>query len=625
MSQWAERYRVVSPEASARPGPWRNALVPYGVEIMDTISGSEYEDITVIAPSQSAKTELCLLNPLGFFIDNEPSSILVIQPNVKPMAESFSKQRLAPMIRDCERLRTKVKDARSRDSGNTIQEKAYPGGFIAIVGANSPAGLASRPIRIVLADELDRWEGSAGTEGDPLALAEARTKTYGHRKKIVKVTSPGNEGESRAEKAWKESDQRHYHVPCPHCGEYQPLEWRDTGGKPDIKAGRGDYRLVWDKVEVDGKVEHRPETAVYVCRKCGVAIEETHKAAMIAAGCWVKHKPESPKAGFAISAFTLPWVRWKDIAQKWLEKKDDPEQRKTFFNTDLGLLYVQEGEQPDTNALTSRREEWEDVPRPVGALTMGIDVQGDRLEVLIMGWGAEEESWLVHFERLYGDPEQAEVWARAEAVLNREWKHAGGAKIQISTCAIDSGYLADTVYRFVQPRQLRGVFALKGSDELKVPLSRAHRNNRDRVKAFTFNPNIFKDSLFARLRRVTPGAGYIHIGTEAKTSITEEFLNQFGAEKRTVDYKKGRPKVSYILLSGRRNEAIDLYNMNLAAIRSLGATFVQQLGEHAEAIQEEGKKLKQSEEQKDTKVPAPADEPPEEPAEISQNWVHNWR
>lgn len=627
MSEWAEKFRIVSPEASSRPGPWRNALVPYGVEIQDTISGTEYEDVTVVAPSQSAKTELCILNPTGYFIDQQPSSILIVQPNVKPMAEAFSKERLAPMIRDCVRLRNKVKDARSRDSGNTILQKQYAGGFAAIVGANSPAGLASRPIRIVLADELDRWESSAGSEGDPLALARARTKTFGHRKKVVKVSSPGNEGESRIEKEWNLSDQRHLYAPCPHCGHMQPFEWRDTSGKPDIRPGRGDYRLVWDKVVINGKVKHRPETAVYVCRSCAVGIEEIHKPAMLAACTWVKHNPESDRAGFAIPGLLLPWVRWSEVAAKWLSVKDDPEQRKTFFNTDLGLLYVQEGEQPDAAALAARREVWTDVPEPAGVLTMGIDVQGDRLEVLVAGWGHGEECWLVHFERLYGDPEEAEVWQRAEAILNRAWQHASGAKMYVRTCGIDSGYLTNTVYAFVRPRQLRGVIALKGVDDLKVPISRAQRANRDKVKVFSFNPSTFKDTLFARLRKVVPGPGYIRIGPEEKTGVSEEFLTQFGAEKRTVEYVKGRPKVAYILLSGRRNEAIDLFNMNIVALRSLGATFVEQLDGHARALQEEGAQIRARESH--TSMPdseqsqAAPDEYPQ--ADDGGSWASSWR
>lgn len=581
LSEWADRHRMLSRESSAEPGQWKTSRVPYLREIMDAISGSEYQDITILKSSQSGGTE-AINNAVGYYIDQEPSPMLVIQPNVKPMAEAWSKDRLAPMLRDCPRLRGKVKDPRSRDSGNTVLHKVFPGGYITAIGANSPAGLASRPIRIVLADELDRWVASAGTEGDPLSLAEARQMTFRHRKKLVKVTTPGNEGESRGEDEWLKSDQRHYYVPCPHCGHEQPLEWRDSNGKPDVRPGKGDYRLVWDKVEVDGEVQHRPETACYMCRECASLIEESDKPSMLAKGRWVAHNPSSERAGFHISGLLSPWVRWSDVARQWLLKKADAEQRKTFFNTILGLLYVPSGDQVDPERLAHRRESYgAEVPDGVGALTMSIDVQGDRLEVLVVGWGEDEESWLVHFARLYGDPTQGDVWAAAQEILDRQWTHKSDATMRITACGVDSGYLTDQVYAWVRPRQKRGVHALKGVDGLKSPMSRASRANKDKVKVFSFNPVDFKDTLFFRLRRASPGPGYLHFGSEADTGVDDQFFHQFGAEKRTVEYLKGAPKVRYIQLAGRRNEAIDLYCMALVTLRTLNLVKRRNLGKEA--------------------------------------------
>jgi phage terminase large subunit GpA-like protein len=616
LSAYSDQHRIISADSgAAEPGQWSTDRVPYMREPMDCISGREYQDITIVAPSQTAKTEV-LNNAVAFYIDQEPSPVLFVAYSVE-MAEAWSKERLAPMLRDMPRLRGKVKDPRSRDSGNTMRMKSYPGGYLAIVGSNAAAGLASRPIRVLLADELDRWQKSSGTEGDPLSLARARLKTFRHRKKEVKVSSPGNEGESRIEKEWEKSDQRHFYVPCPHCGEYQPLEWKDTEGKPNITSGRGDYRLVWDKVEEDGAVVHKPETAGYCCRKCGSIIEHTHKLTMLAAGRWVKHNPSSKLAGFHVSGLLSPWVSWADIATEWLSKKDDPEQRKTFFNTTLGLLYSEAGETADVTKLTGRREGWErDVPNGVGVLTMGVDVQGDRLEVLVMGWGHKEESSLIHFERLYGDPESQDVWERCDAILNREWMHEGGAPMLIRTCCVDSGHLADAVFRFVQPRQMRGVYATKGSDGLKVPMSRAQRGNRDKTKMFSFNPTTFKDVLFPRLKIASRGPGYIRIGNEEKTGVSEEFLLQFGAEKRLVEWKNGGRKVRYIELPGRRNEAIDLYNNNLVALRSLGATFIASLSHYAAAIAEEGARLEAE------RAAGPKETQPHRPR---KSFVKGWR
>lgn len=587
VSEWADEYRVLT-EGTAQQGPWRTDRVPYLREIMDTISGREYQDITVVKCSQSGGSE-ALLNACGFYMDQEPSSILVIQPNVKPMAEGFSKTRIAPMVRDCVRLRDKVKDPRSRDSGNTINQKSFPGGTLFIMGANSPAGLASNPIRVVLADELDRWPASAGTEGDPLGLAAARQITYRHRRKTVKVSSPGNEGESRIEKEWKLSDQRHYYVPCPHCGHEQPLEWRDSGGKPGIKARDGDFRLVWEKDGEDEAVVHKTDTAAYVCRECACTIEETHKPGMLAAGRWVKHNPSSLRAGFHISGLLSPWVRWSEVASKWIAAKDDDEQRKTFFNTILGLLYVQAGEVLDASKLISRRTAYPaEVPRHVAVLTAGIDVQGDRIEVEIRGWAEKEESYLIKIERLYGNPEEDEVWTRASSLLDRPWLHETGVELRVRACFVDSGYQQDAVFRYVKSRPGGRIFASKGVENAKQPLSRASKSNRDGLKVFTINPNTFKDVLFRRIAKPTPGPGYMHFGTEEQTGADEQYFNQYGAEKRTVKFVQNRPVVSYVNPSKKRNEAIDLYVLNLAALRSLGMNLSQRLGKEADKLAEQG-------------------------------------
>lgn len=612
LSEWADANRVVSAPA-AQAGPWRTDRVPYLREIMDEISRGLATDFTVVKCSQSGGTEV-INNAVGYFIDQEPSSILVIQPNVKPMAERWSKERLAPMLRDCPRLRGKVRDPRSRDSGNTILLKEFEGGSVIVVGANSPAGLASSPIRIVLADELDRWAATAGTEGDPLSLAEARTITYRHRKRILKVSSPGNEGDSRIEKAWAISDQRHFYVPCPHCGHEQPLEWRDTDNKPDIRPGRGAYRLVWDKEMVGDTHVHHPETARYQCRSCEQLIDETHKAEMLARGRWVKHNPTSHRAGWHIAGLLSPFVRWREIAEKWLEVKDDPEQRKTFFNTGLGLLNVELGEKLDAGKLEDRREQYAaEVPAGVGILTAAVDVQNDRLEVEIRGWGDGEESWQVRLDRILGDPEEAQVWERLEELLVRQWRHESGTTIRVVSCMVDSGDKTAAVYAFVRPRQLRGVYAAKGNDNAKQPLSKMSKANRDGVKVYTHRPSVWKDILFSRLRRQMPGAGYLHFGQPEQTGADSDYYRQFEAEKRVSTWTPRGPQVRYVNPKRARNEAIDLYVLNLVALRAMGLTVTQNLGAYVRKLAEDGEKLRaeaaKSAPEQGIKVPLPAPPP----------------
>lgn len=605
-SEWADRYRVLSAESSAQPGPWRTDRVPYLREILDAGCDRETQDGTIVKCSQSAGSEV-LLNMIGFFMDQEPCPILAIQPNVTPMAEAFSKDRVAPMIRDSPRLQGKVKNPRARDSGNTVLHKTYQGGQLTIAGANSPAGLASRPIRVVLADEIDRWVSSAGSEGDPLSLAEKRQVTFRHRKKRFKVSSPGNEGESRIEKEWALSDQRHYYVPCPHCGHEQPLEWRDTGGKPDIRPGKGEYRLCWDKVGDGDDVVHKPETAYYVCREGGCVIEETSKAWMLANGKWVKHNPTSRRAGWHIPGFLSPWVRWSEIATEFLAKKDDQEQLKTFFNTTLGLLFVGMGEELNVDRLGDRREAYNaEVPMGVGLLTAFVDVQEDRLEVDVRGWGAKEESWHIYLQRIWGDPDAPAVWEQLEAIRQKAWKHESGAELRIRVMMVDSGYKQDSVFQYVKPRQGQGVYASKGVDNAKQPLSRASRANRDGVKIFTFNPVTFKDILFSRLKRKTAGAGYMHFGPEATTGADDAYFLQYGAEKRVQTWKGAKPSVSYKAVR-KRNEAIDHYVGNLIALRSLGMSTTSRLDRIVDEVKAEGMARALEAETKQDEVPA---EPP---------------
>jgi phage terminase large subunit GpA-like protein len=628
LSEWADRYRVLSPESSAQPGPWQTDRAPYLRDIMDAISDPAVQDVTIVKCSQSGGSEV-LNNAVGYYIDQEPSTILVIQPNVKPMAEAYSKDRLAPMLRDCARLRGKVRDPRARDSGNTILHKIFPGGQLTVAGANSPAGLASRPIRIVLADELDRWTRSAGTEGDPLALARKRQVTYRHRRKLVTVSSPGTDGESRIQAEWAESRQGHFYVPCPHCGAYQPLEWRDSHDHPDIRLGAGAYRLVWEKSGEGDALVHHPETARYQCRACAQLIDETAKAGMLARRKVVWMNPTARRVGFHIPGLLSPWVRWSELAAEWLLARHDQEQLKTFVNTSLGCVFSPAGEQADSGQLSARREiycapatavadQW-DVPAAVAVLTAGVDVQGDRLEVEVRGWAAGEESYQIRLERIYGDPESQDVWDRLEAIRTRAWRHEGGADLRIRALVVDSGYATDAVYRYVRPRQTAGVFASKGVENARAPLSRALRANRDGVKVFSFNPNTFKDTLFARLRTQHAGPGYLHFGTEAQTGADDAYFLQFGNEKRTVRWEANRPRVRYVAIRGKRNEAIDLYVLTLVGLRALGMGVYEHLATIASQVQAAGVEANA------TRLAPAGTAAPATPARRAGGWMRGFR
>ena len=329
ISEWADSYRRLSPENSAESGQWATSRAEYQREIMDTFNDPSIQRIVVMSSSQVGKTEL-ILNAIAYYIDQDPSPILCVQPTLS-MAQSFSKDRLAAMIRDTNKIKGSVADSKSRDSGNTVLHKKFKGGNLSLVGSNSPSGLSSRAIRILLLDEVDRYESSAGTEGDPVNLSIARTKTF-HNKKIYMCSTPTFKGLSRIEAAFEESDKRYYKVPCPECKVKQILKWKN---------------VVWDK----GK----PETANMVCEHCGSIIEESHKQWMLKHGEWEATKEFNGTAGFHLSELYSVWSSWASMAVNFYESRKNPEMLKTFVNCSLGEVFEDQGDGVEFEGLITRR------------------------------------------------------------------------------------------------------------------------------------------------------------------------------------------------------------------------------------------------------------------------------
>ena len=378
ISEWADKYRRLSPESSAEAGQWRTDRAEYQRGILDAFNNPNIERIVVMTSSQVGKTEI-LLNAIGYYIDQNPSPMLCVQPTLA-MGQAFSKDRLAAMIRDSDKLKDSVKDARSRDSGNTTMHKAFAGGHISIVGSNSASGLASRPIRILLMDEVDRYETSAGSEGSPISLAIARTKTFWNRK-IFMCSTPTVKGISAIEDAFEESDQRYYHVPCPECNHKQVLKWKN---------------VVWD--------DEKPETANYACDGCGAVISESKKQWMIKNGEWIATKPTNKVAGFHISELYSVWSTWADMAKNFLEAKKNPETLKTFINTSLGESWEEQGDAVEYETLLERRLNYDftNIPEEVLVLTAGCDVQKDRIELQLVGWGKDYLAYVCDYKIFWG-------------------------------------------------------------------------------------------------------------------------------------------------------------------------------------------------------------------------------
>ncbi len=541
VSEWADQERVLSSESSAEPGRWQTSRTEYLRGIMDTFSAPEIHTVVVMSASQIGKTE-CLNCIIGYFMHYDPSPILVMQPTLE-MAENWSKERLAPMLRDTPALKSLVKDPRSRDSGNTLLHKKFPGGSVSATGSNSPASLASRPIRVVLADEVDRYGASAGTEGDPVDLARKRTATF-HNRKILLTSTPTIKELSRIEMAFLESDQRYYQVPCGECGKYQRLEWKHV------------------------KWEHgQPETAHYECCHCGEPWDESMRISAISKGKWIATKETRGIAGFHLHGLYSPWIPIAKAVDEFLKAKASPDTLKVFVNTYFGETWEDEGEQVDNTGLFNRREKYEaEVPDGVLVLTAGVDVQDDRLEFGVIGTGLEEETWQIDYKIIHGDPSTPQVWLDLLLAIKTIYKNKEGKGFRIQATCIDSGgHFTQTVYGFCKQNMRHRVFAIKGKGGEGVPIiGRPSRNNIGKIKLFPVGVDTTKSLIYRRLRILQPGPGYIHF----PMGHDQEYFKQLTAEKIIITKHKGYPKKSFVKVRPR-NEALDVMVYSMAAFHLL--------------------------------------------------------
>lgn len=510
--------------------------------VMDAVTDPAVEVLVLLCASQVGKSEL-LLNIIGFHVAHDPAPILLLQPTLG-MAEAFSKDRVAPMLRDSPALAGKVKDPRSRDSGNTLLHKSFPGGHLTMAGANSPASLASRPIRILLGDEVDRYPPSAGSEGDPVNLARKRTTTFWNRK-IVLVSSPTVEGFSRIDAAYKESDQQRYYVPCPDCGEEQILVWSG---------------VQWP--------EGRPQDARYCCAACGSLWDDAARYRSIRRGAWQATAPFRGVRGYRLSQLDSPWVKLGDLAVDFLEAKKAPETLQVFVNTVLGELWEDQGQRVDAGGIMERLEDWgEKAPPGVLLVTCAVDVQDDRLEIERVGWGLYDESWSLDYEVLWGDPSGPDVWRRLDEYLLTPTETADGRIQKVLVTTVDTGgHHTQAAYRFCRDRVGRRVYAIKGVAGQGRPVwpKRANRNNKGKVLLFSVGVDAAKDAIMARLKIEEPGPGYCHFPKGRDVT----YFEQFSAETKVTKKVRGFPTAVWVKRDGIRNEAIDLRAYNFAALQA---------------------------------------------------------
>lgn len=556
LSQWAERHAYLSPETSADAGKFQAFAYQNG--IMDAVTDPTVRQITVMKSARVGYTKI-LDHVVGYFVHQDPSPILIVQPRVED-AEDYSKTEIAPMLRDTPVLAEIAGDLKAKDSSQRILKRVFRNGSsISFVGANSPGGFRRITARIIAFDEVDGYPaGGAGDEGDQIALGTKRSESFWNRK-IILGSTPTLKGVSRIEKAWAESDQRHYYVPCPHCGTMQVLRWAN---------------LKWDRSE-DGL--SAPETAHFVCEgdlRC--RIEEHDKPAMIDAGEWRAERSQNGHAGFHIwTAYSLfPNAAWSKLVEEWLRVHKDPALLRTFVNLVLGETW-EDGEAVDSSSLITRAEPYgpEDLPDKVRVVTGFCDVQGDRLEVQLIAWGLDEECWPFVYEVIHQDPAQPQAWKELDALLLRTFSTAGGRKLRIGAFGIDTGYHGAQVYDFCRTRKARRIFPTKGRAG-KYPLWPTHAS-----KSLKTNDNVWligvdagKEALYARLA-IRPGddgdrprPGLIHF--PAIEGFGPDYFKQLTAEKRLTRYRAGVPYTVWDA-GGRRNEVLDTFVGALAVRRSL--------------------------------------------------------
>ena len=535
VSAWADKFRVLSPEGSSEAGRFETSRAVFQKEMMDVCADPSVQEVVVMSCSQVGKTET-LLNTIGYYIAYEPAPILMVQPTLE-MARSWSQDRLSTMVRDTPIITNKVADAKSRDAGNTTLHKTFEGGHITACGANSPASLASRPIKIVLCDEVDRYPSTAGAEGDPVLLAKRRSATFWDSK-LIMTSTPTVQGASRIERAYENSDQRRFYVPCIHCKFSHIFEWKN---------------VIFDK-------DYLHNTHL-VCPKCKGKIDNADRIRSISKGVWKASEKFTGIAGFHLSGLYSPWISLEEAVKEFLTAKKMPETLRVFVNTYLGESWEDEGERIDDLGLFKRKEEYT-VPEEVVLITAGVDIQDDRIEMEVVGWGLDEESWSLDYIRIYGDPSAPNIWNELDTHLTKTYND-----MRIVSCCIDSGHHTNQVYKFCKPRLARRIFAIKGtSGDGKTIVGRSSRNNIMRCPLFPVGVDTAKELIYSRLNIQNAGAGYCHFPMK----YDEEYFRQLTAEKIVTKYRRGFKRREWVLTRSR-NEALDCRVYALASLTVLNA------------------------------------------------------
>ncbi|MES2170546.1 MAG: terminase gpA endonuclease subunit, partial [Actinomycetota bacterium] len=559
LSEWADLHFRLSSRNSAEPGRWKTRSYQRG--ILDAITDPAVERVSVMKSARVGYTQ-CINAAIAYYMSEDPCPIMTVQPTVDT-GKKYSREFIAPMLRDLPVLAGLVSEASVKTTGNTVLDKEFPGGVLSVVGANSGAGFRMVSRRVVIFDEVDAYPASAGDEGDPISLGEKRAEEFWNRK-IIAGSTPLIAGTSRIAEMFEAGDQRRFYVPCPQCGHMDFLVFRARGDK------RG--HVMWWPSEP----ENLPDEACFECSANGCAIEERHKRSMIDAGEWRADGAFDGHASFHIwSGYsTSPNTGWSDIVKRFLAANkpgaERAEKLKTFINTDLGETWVERGEAPEWERLYQRREDYRvgTVPEPVIVLTTGVDVQKDRLVYEVKGWAPSKENWSIEAGELHGDTaleatEPGSPWAKLDELLARSFPGADDRQWSIKMLAVDSGYNTQAVYNWARRYPRDRVIACKGVSGARLLVGastavdvtvRGKRIQRG-FRMWPIGVDVGKSEFYGWLRLElgedgTAPPGYCHFPEH-----DVPYFKQITAEHlvKTVSKRSGRYTLEWQVLPNREN------------------------------------------------------------------------
>jgi phage terminase large subunit GpA-like protein len=559
VSDWADKFRRLSSVSSAEPGTYRTSRTPYIRAIADALSElSDYREVVFMKAAQIGATESAT-NWIGYIIDIAPAPTMLVMPT-DDMVKRNSRTRIDPMIQESPTIKEKVAPSRSRNSANTVYTKEFPGGVLVMTGANSAVGLRSMPVKNLILDEVDGYPHELDGEGSPVDLAIARTRTFSGKRKVLKISTPTVHGASVIEAEFESTDQNYYHVPCPHCGGLQKLMWG---------------QLKWEK--------DLPHTAKYECIHCGELIEERHKTKMLASGSWVPERPENAnrtRIGFHLNSLYSPYgmYSWGEAVDEWLRAQKDTNKLRTFVNTVLGETWKEKGEAPEWNNIYNRREHYtlNRAPADVAFITVGVDVQANRLELEIVGWAKWNRSYSLDYRVLIGETSKDDVWRELQKVLDEKFEREDGHLLPVKLMAVDSGYNTQHVYQFCRSVGLGRAIPIKGQDGLTIAFAPPKQvdvtpqgKKVGHVLLYNIGVSILKQEFYGWLNQEKIEGGVLPIGYCHFPQYGQDYFKGLTAEELQFKIIRGFRRYEWVK-TYERNEPLDCRIYARAAASIIG-------------------------------------------------------